>query len=95
MSEENGRLVHLALEMLSILITSTLIALKTAATLPPWTPQDSFNAATQCLAVPVPAGLSCDPTTVDGIKCNGHIVNCAAPDKKWGGLMEINCVNPT
>jgi hypothetical protein len=47
--------------------------------------------------------LSCDPTTVDGIKwcvssmasnvtfrlmddssSNGRIVNCAAPDKKWG-----------
>ncbi|KAJ7267128.1 hydrophobin [Mycena rebaudengoi] len=91
------------LSRLSILITSTLIALATAATPPPTTPQDSLQCCDTVLSstssaasavagfygvdlkgLDVPVGLSCNPTTVDGIKCNGRIVNCAAPDKTWG-----------
>ncbi|KAJ7260707.1 fungal hydrophobin [Mycena rebaudengoi] len=39
----------------------------------------------------VPVGLSCSPITV-GNNCGSTTVNCAAPEKQWGGLIAINCI---
>ncbi|KAJ7260704.1 fungal hydrophobin [Mycena rebaudengoi] len=39
----------------------------------------------------VPIGLSCSPITV-GNNCGSTTVNCAAPEKEWGGLIAINCI---
>ncbi|KAJ7271481.1 fungal hydrophobin [Mycena rebaudengoi] len=39
----------------------------------------------------VPVGLSCSPITL-GNNCGSTTVNCAAPEKQWGGLIAINCI---
>ncbi|KAJ7184995.1 hydrophobin 2 [Mycena filopes] len=40
----------------------------------------------------VDVGLSCSPITVIGNNCGGTTVVCDAPEKQWGGLININCI---
>ncbi|KAJ7610427.1 hypothetical protein FB45DRAFT_1066217 [Roridomyces roridus] len=40
----------------------------------------------------VPIGLGCSPITVLGNNCGGTQVTCNSPEKEYGSLIAINCV---